>query len=241
MKFLKLVKWNIPPMKIIQSTLIMACFTLAACAQKHDTVALGKAYFNGFGCKQCHSVGHDGKLYGPDLTYVGFRKNRQWLELWLKNPHSWKNNTPMPNFHFPDEVRSALVDYLSSLKGQDFKGSPPWNEAAFSQEPIKRGEVIFSRAGCVGCHGIKGVGGYPNNNVVANKIPSLTLVADGYSKEELMERIAKGKRPDKTDPSGPAPMIEMPAWGAVLKTDEIEALAEYLFSLRPPKAAGEEW
>jgi mono/diheme cytochrome c family protein len=32
----------------------------------------------------------------------------------------------------------------------------------------------------------------------------------------------------------------MPAWGEVLKRDEIEALADYLISLKP-KSSGEEW
>ncbi len=100
--------------------------------------------------------------------------------------------------------------------------------------PVKRGEMLFSRVGCVGCHGKAGSGGYPNNNVVGGRIPTLTLVADGYSKEELKTKLKIGvPKSAKEDPSGAEPMIHMPAWGTVLKEDEIDALADYLISLKP--------
>jgi cytochrome c551/c552 len=93
--------------------------------------------------------------------------------------------------------------------------------------------------GCVGCHGRNGVGGYPNNNVVGGMIPTLTKVAEGYSKPELEAKIMSGVKPAKADMSGPAPMIDMPEWGKVLKSDEIDALADYLISLKPNSAGSE--
>lgn len=220
--------------------LLVLC--LAACSQSRaEETSQGKALFAGYGCVQCHRIGGEGGIYGPDLTFVGFRKTPDWLDLWLKNPHAWKPNTVMPNFNLNDPVRKRLVDYLSSLRGREYRASPPWDDPSLLSDPVKRGEALFTKAGCVACHGKAGVGGYPNNNVAGNKIPALTLVADGYSKEELRARIRNGAAPLKDDPDGPAPMISMPRWGEVLQEDEIAALADYLISLRPKKAAGDEW
>jgi mono/diheme cytochrome c family protein len=202
---------------------------------------VGEADFKGFGCVRCHRVGEEGGTYGPDLTFVGFRKSKDWLDLWLKNPHAWRAQTAMPNFHLPDEIRKDLVEYLSNQQGQAFGEKRPWDEAELQGDLVKKGEVIFNRAGCVACHGLRGAGGYPNNNAQGGKIPTLTLVADGYSKDELKDRIRKGKISDPADPSQPAPMIRMPPWGQKLKDSDIDALVEFLYSLRPKQAAAESW
>lgn len=216
-------------------------FVLASCQRARTPVERGRAVFNGFGCSSCHRIGNQGGVLGPDLTFIGFRKSKEWLGLWLKNPHGWKNNTLMPNFNLAEGTRNDLVEYLAALRGQDFDGHRPWDAEHLAENPIERGKVIFARAGCVGCHGVGGVGGYPNNNVVGGQIPALIFVADGYSKDELKERIREGKVSDKENPKLSAPMIEMPKWGEVLEEHEMDALVEYLYSIRPAKAAGEEW
>jgi mono/diheme cytochrome c family protein len=213
---------------------------LAACSnQPKNGEPVGALYFKGYGCANCHRIGGEGGQYGPDLTYIGFRKTPQWLDLWFKNPHAWKSNTPMPNFDFPDTVRKGLVEYLAAQKGDLYRKDPPWNTPDLMADSVKRGAVIYDRVGCVGCHGRNGVGGYPNNNVVGGMIPSLTKVAEGYSKTELKAKILTGVKPAKADMGGPTPMIDMPKWGEVLKDDEIDALADYLISLKP-KSAGSE-
>ncbi len=232
------------PMRVVTNWLpILAAGVLGACASQagQSQADLGKAYFAGFGCVKCHTVAGSGGQYGPDLTYIGFRKTPQWLDAWLKDPHGWKQDTVMPNLHLNDSVRGALVAYLGTLKGESYRGSPPWAKAELAQDSVKRGEAIFNSVGCVGCHGKAGVGGYPNNNVAGGKIPALTLVADGYSKDELKTKIKNGvPKPDKEDPRGPDPMIHMPSWGQVLQDSEIDALADYLISLKPKGPASKD-
>lgn len=225
---------------LLLASILSAC-AFVSCKRSESPLVRGEAFFKGFGCVNCHRIGSNGGTYGPDLTFVGFRKNSQWLDTWLKNPHAWRNNTVMPNFHLPDQVRASLVEYLSSLKGQHYGNNRPWNDPGLQKDPVKQGEVIFEKAGCVACHSQRGAGGYPNNNVAGGLIPPLTLVADGYSKPELKDRIAKGVVPAAADPSLPQPMIQMPAWKEVLDDGELNALVEYLYSLRPKKAEGEEW
>ena len=87
----------------------------------------------------------------------------------------------------------------------------------------------------------KGAGGYRNNNVVGEKIPALDRVAEGFTKEELAQKIREGVTPVAADPTKPPPMLNMPAWGELLSDDEITSLVEYLFSLLPEGAGTDEW
>lgn len=215
---------------------------LAGCAGSKDPVARGRSYFVGLGCITCHRIGDKGGgQAGPDLTTVGFRKTPEWLRLWLANPAAWKPGTAMPNFKLKDNVREDLVAYLTSLKGEIYRAKPPWDAPAVKGNPLKRGEMLFTRVGCVGCHGERGQGGYPNNNVVGGKILTLTYAADGYSKDEMRALLHKGRVSLPADASLPPPMIRMPAWGQYLTDDEINDLVEYVFSLRPATTAKDDW
>lgn len=202
----------------------------------------GQIFFHGYGCTNCHRVAGEGGLLGPDLTFVGFRQSPEWIDQWLKNPSNWRHNTLMPNFYLKDPVRKALVAYLSTLKGEPYITTKPWNHPEVKDDPVKRGEMIFAYAGCTGCHGVQGKGGHPNNNVVGGLIPTLTKVSEGYSKEELKEKIRKGV-PESAmeDSSKPKPMVHMPTWSQKLTDDEIDSLVEYLYSLAPKTEGGEKW
>jgi mono/diheme cytochrome c family protein len=218
--------------------LICALAGLSACQNSTEPVARGEAYFNGYGCIKCHAIGDKGGNWGPNLTFIGFRKSSAWLDMWLKNPHSWRPQTVMPNFNLNEEQRSSLVAFLSTQKGQAWdQTGRPWNRPEAGEESAKRGEVLFNKAGCVACHSQNGRGGYPNNNVVGNQIPSLSKVYETYTKPELVAKIRGGVTPTPADPSAPAPMLSMPKWGDVLKDEEISAVADFLISLKPTGAA----
>lgn len=184
----------------------------------------GEAYYNALSCRACHRIGAQGGDSAPDLTLVGLRRNRAWLDTWLKDPSAWKKDTLMPNPLLAVKTRQAIVDYLASLKG-------PWESPPAGADPVARGKLIYERAGCIACHGQGGFGGHPNNNVAGNLIPALNSVSQSYTKEELKELITRGKTPQKQDPSGPEPLVSMPAWGQVLKDEDVAAVAEYLFTL----------
>jgi len=231
--------------KISLTGFIVLLLTLGAChrdEQISEEAQIGKINFQGYGCTTCHRVGGQGGVLGPDLTFVGFRKSPEWLDLWLQNPPGWKHNTLMPNFYLKDHVRKSIVAYLSTLKGEAYRqGTPPWNVPELMDDPVKRGEVLYTSVGCMGCHGPAGKGGSPNNNVVGGLIPSLVNVADGFSEPELADKIRKGSHPQPEKAGVPEPMIYMPTWGQVLKDDEIQAIVKYLYSLRPKRSATESW
>lgn len=224
--------------------LLLPILLLAACGRTDDPVSRGQAAFYGFGCVRCHTVGHTGGVYGPDLTTVGFRKSAEWLDLWLKDPHAWRAATVMPHFNLNDAIRGDLVAYLSVQRGQAWGQARPWDAAELQSDKVRKGGVIFQKAGCVACHGLNGAGGYPNNNFVGGLIPALTKVVETYSRDELKQRITHGRKSDPADPSAPPPMIFMPPWKEVLKEADIEAVGDYVLTLheKAEKAAGgSEW
>jgi len=221
-------------------------FVMSACKNSKrpasSGVALGEAYYQALNCQVCHKIGYKGGAQkGPDLTFIGFRKSSEWLDVWLKDPRAWKTNTSMPNFHLSTSARKALVGYLSGLKGQAFGDDRPWNRPDVLNDPVLRGHMIYIRAGCVTCHGRGGIGGYPNNNVFGGLIPALTSVAQSFTKEELVKKIKYGSIPQKADPNGPRPLILMPAWGQVLNDGEIAAVADYVLTLKSKKSLTGNW
>ena len=221
----------------MKRTALLAALVAAACgpSEPPSPQAAGRAYFSQAGCISCHKIGEDGSAVGPDLTLAGFRHDAAWLDLFIKDPQAWKKDTLMPNKRISDEARKAIVDYLAAQKGEAWGAAKPWSAVA---EPAAKGRVIYARAGCVGCHGVGGAGGYPNNNVPGGLIPKLNVVHETYTKAELIAKIKKGVKPLKKDSKGPEPMIFMPPWGEKLDDAELDAVAAYLMTLRP--GAGEQ-
>jgi len=200
---------------------------LSGCAKTTDPVRLGRAAFITSGCNVCHAVGPGGPTTGPNLAFIGYTHTPEFLDLWLKSPSAWRKDTAMPDPQLPEPVRRNLVAYLSTLKGQAHAGA---------------GGAVYRGAGCANCHGPAGKGGFPDNNVPGGKVPGLLSLKEGYSKKELLRRLKVGvPHPQKQDPDGPEPMLSMPAWGKVLKAEELDALADYLLSLSPAEAAKADW
>jgi mono/diheme cytochrome c family protein len=209
----------------MRAALLAAALSLPAAASQ----PAGKALFDANGCRSCHAVSGIGANAAPDLTYVGFRHTARWLEVWLSGPAHWKRDTQMPDLRLGADERAALVEWLSSLKGE---GYHPWTPGD--------GKAIYLKAGCVACHGARGRGGFPNNNVPGGAIPALTKLAETYTPQELRKKIAAGSVPQKDRLDGPEPLVFMPPWSKVLTDDEIKDVAAYVMSLSA-KNPGAEW
>ena len=185
----------------------------------------GAARFDAAGCRACHRVGPAGGDSGPDLTLVGVRRPRAWIENWLKSPRAWKHDTLMPDQGLSDADRGALAEFLAAQKGLAWNGTPPWAGLPAAQ----KGRVIYVRAGCIACHGAAGKGGHPNPGAHGDVIPALAPLMGTYTAEELKARIKDGVLPDGRD--GLTPAVVMPAWKEVLSDEELDALSSYLLSL----------
>jgi L-cysteine S-thiosulfotransferase len=68
-------------------------------------------------CRDCHRVHENGGVVGPDLSGVGARRNREFLEQVIREPSKLYPGTVMPPYDsLPRDQISLLVDYLSGLK-----------------------------------------------------------------------------------------------------------------------------
>ncbi len=77
----------------------------------------GEAIFKAQGCSACHHLYGVGGNIGPDLTKVGDRRDKAWIEDQIKNPKGHNPTSIMPSFaKLPDKDVEELAEYLSGLK-----------------------------------------------------------------------------------------------------------------------------
>ncbi len=185
----------------------------------------GPALFDAHGCRACHKIGAKGGNTGPDLTLVGHRRPKAWIEKWLASPKAYKPDTEMPEQRLPPADRAALAAFLSERRGQDWGGERPWKNLSGPAQ----GKLIYAAAGCAACHGAGGRGGHPNPGAVGGVIPALPKLLSSYTKDELVNKLRSGAVPDTG--GGPPAAAEMPAWDGILSAPELSALADWLLSI----------
>ena len=78
--------------------------------------AKGQAIFKAQKCTMCHRVGNVGMKMGPELTLVGTRRDRPWLQAYLVNPKANNPKNIMPPVKVKGEELDHLIAYLLSLK-----------------------------------------------------------------------------------------------------------------------------
>ena len=68
-------------------------------------------------CRDCHKVHETGGVVGPDLSEVGAKRSREFLEQAVRDPSKLYPGTVMPPYNtLPADQIKLLVDYLCSLK-----------------------------------------------------------------------------------------------------------------------------
>ncbi len=85
------------------------------------------------------------KKVGPSLKEVRAKLRKEWIPVWLKDPHQWRPGTKMPTFRLDDgEIRaiSAFI-WQSGLKAELPQQKPG--------DPV-RGQEAFETRGCMACH-----------------------------------------------------------------------------------------
>jgi cytochrome c oxidase subunit 2 len=81
-----------------------------------DQAARGQQLFATHGCNGCHTVGVVGTPLGPDLSGIGQRYSRTYLERWLRDPASQQPTAHMPRLALPRDDIGPLAAYLASLR-----------------------------------------------------------------------------------------------------------------------------
>lgn len=104
------MRWALPLGVVVAATV------LAVASGAQETVDQGKRYFMDSGCYGCHVVGKMGTPIGTELTHVGAKYSRTYLERWLRDPSAQRPSAHMPTLELSEEQVKALAAFLSSLR-----------------------------------------------------------------------------------------------------------------------------
>ena len=99
------------------------------------------------------------KKVGPSLKEVRVKLRKEWIPVWLKDPHVWREATKMPTFRLDEyEIRAiAALIWQSGVEGQLPQQKPG--------DPEK-GREAFETRGCMACHSM-GEGGQKQGGTFA--------------------------------------------------------------------------
>ena len=212
-------------------------------ARNSSLLDVGKELFQSYDCLACHRIGKTGRFIGPNLTWLGIRKTRDWETVWLRDPNAYKPGTFMPNFHLGENEIEALTTYLSSLTGGENETSREWESiTAFflDARPRERGRLVAERLACWSCHGPTLDEGIKNPNALPDEfVPPINTAYLDFEEEDLMAIIMEGSKPLKVDAEGPEPPFSCPPWKNALDENELDDLLSYLNSIVPESAKWE--
>ena len=96
---------------------------------------------------QSRSLLREQKKVGPSLKEVRVKMHKEWIPVWLENPHAYRPTTKMPAFRLDKEQREAIASYIwqSGVQGQLTVQKPG---------DATRGKELFETRGCLGCHSV---------------------------------------------------------------------------------------
>jgi len=85
------------------------------------------------------------KKVGPSLKEVRMKIHKEWIPVWLQDPHKWRPGTKMPTFRLdPDEIKAiGAFIWQSGVQGE-LKNNPQGDPA--------KGKEAFETRGCMACH-----------------------------------------------------------------------------------------
>src|SRR5258708_220780 len=85
------------------------------------------------------------KKVGPSLKEARVKLKKEWIPVWLKDPHQWRPGTKMPTFRLDDgEIRAISAFLWQSGVKADLPQQKPGDAA--------RGKEAFETRGCMACH-----------------------------------------------------------------------------------------
>jgi mono/diheme cytochrome c family protein len=199
----------------------------------------GRQLFVEKNCIACHNIGGVGAKSGPDLLGATKEHSAEWLDEQLVNPQLVYPGSIMPAYDLETNARKALISFMATATADDAHAILTKRGKPLSplEAAIEAGKQNFARFGCAGCHGVNLQGGVPNPNSQGGEVPSLLHASDDYTKEEVIKIISNGKQPPLEDGSKAAPPLYMPSWKTVLSSEDINRIADYLWSVQTKKEA----
>lgn len=94
-----------------------------------------------------HNLLLEQKKVGPSLKEVRVKIRKEWLPIWLENPHAYRPSTKMPAFRLDLQQRRSIAAFV-------------WQSGLEAELPTQpagsalRGKELFETRGCMGCHAL---------------------------------------------------------------------------------------
>jgi mono/diheme cytochrome c family protein len=207
---------------------------LSARAAIDPQVAAGAHYFVQFACSACHGEqGRGGvspevpalKPLAKVLTVSALTKIITQGLGESKNPK--KPYMPVWRAVISNVQVADLVAYIrAGLPTVQYATPVP---VPRNQGPIVAGLAAYVHYGCINCHGPNGLGGVPNPQSPDKTIPPLS--GQDFRKEfntdaKILAVIRSGSV------IGRQPIASMPHWGGIIPGWQLQALVEYLKTLK---------
>jgi mono/diheme cytochrome c family protein len=199
-----------------------------------QTVAAGAHDFTQFACAQCHGDRGRGGVSPdvPALTQVGKELTVPQLKHIINHGLGESSNPTKPYMPVWGEVISArqvsdLVAYIHAGLPA-VPGTSP-SPLITAQGAAVEGAGLYQRYGCINCHGPNGLGGVPNPQSPDEAIPPLSG-ADFFSEFNTDKKIKDIIRTGSV--IGRAPIVSMPHWGGIIPDERLQAIVEYLKTLK---------
>jgi mono/diheme cytochrome c family protein len=77
----------------------------------------GEAVYKAQGCSACHIIAGVGGTVGPDLSTVGRKRDKEWIEAQLRDPKAHNAKSIMPSFaKLSEKDIDDLAHYLAGLR-----------------------------------------------------------------------------------------------------------------------------
>jgi cbb3-type cytochrome c oxidase subunit III len=198
-----------------------------------NDVAEGAHLFVSFACAQCHGLDGRGGV-SPDVPALKGASKLTAAELRVIIDHGLgesKNPTkpymPVWGPILSDRQITAIVSYIRA-------GLPAVPTATPVAVPTGQGlevegQALYTRYGCINCHGPNGAGGVPNPLSADKAIPPLSG-ADFFKEFNTDQKILDVIRSGSV--IGRAPIVSMPHWGGIIPDRELRALVAYIKTLK---------
>jgi cytochrome c len=85
------------------------------------------------------------KKVGPSLKEVRVKMHKEWIPVWLEDPHKWRPGTKMPTFRLDQDETKAIAAFIWQSGVTGTLASQP------KGDPVK-GKESFETRGCMACH-----------------------------------------------------------------------------------------
>ena len=130
------------------------------------------------------------KKVGPSLKEVRVKLVKEWIPVWLQDPHKWRPGTKMPTFRLNDDEIRAISAFIWQSGVEGTLPQQPTGDAA-------KGKESFETRGCMACHSMGEGRDQEGGDFAAN----LSRIAEKVSYNYLVRWIHNPR--DRTRPYCP--------------------------------------